>query len=641
MTQEKDTSRSTIQIEWWPTAAFLGGLVLLYIGERAIGDPARVRVGVDAAAGLAMAAGLAGRVRSATGARDPHHRRAEGWILLAMALVLGGIGLYFLFSLGREWLRSSLGKSFDRTDGVAAVLWPALVLLGALPLLAMQRALSAMTDGHGRAEHIEIRRVSYSAHSGATVGLVLIFCFAINYVASELNKKVDLARFRSTRPSPATIKIVQNLNRPMRAVIFLPSANEVREQIEPYFKDLSQKSARFTYEVVDHALSPQKARDLAATGNGLIVLGVPDEKNAAQMSQREILHVGTTLETAATALQTFDGDVQKRLLLLTRPGRIAYFTVGHGERGFDRFTLDLTKEDLRAPMSILQQILQGQGYEVRTLGVGQGLANKVPGDAGIVFIAGPTERFLAEEVNALRSYLEGGGHIFLMLDPMAEGPAADLQPLLKAVGVKFHAAVLCNDENYWPRTHQKSDFANIAAISFSSHASMSTLSRASGRVALVLPRSGWFERDGTAPPGVQLDFTIRSMPRTWEDANHNFTFDKEEKQQVFDLAVAAHRTVGDAKDKKEMRLAALGSIDAMSDLVLGHRPNLVLALDTIKWLMGDEAIAAEVAQEQDLPIVHTRAEDKAWFYLTVFLMPTLILIGGLLYIRRVRRRRAS
>lgn len=641
MTTQDNEHRQLIEVKWWPTAAFVAGLGLLYIGERAIGEPAKYRIAADALAGAAILASFFGRFGALGKNTDEKARRVERWLLGAMGVALAGLGLYFLFALGREGLRNSLGKGFDRVDGVVAVLWPALIVAGALPLLLMQRALQSMTDGAGRAEHIEQKRVAYSAQSGLTVALVVVFCFSVNFIAGELNKKYDMARFRSTRPSPATQKIVQTLGKPVKATLFLPATNEVREQIEPYFSDLAQQSKQFTYEVLDHALSPKRAAELAATGNGLVVLYTNDEKG--NPASRETVQIGTTLESASAALARFDGDLQKRLLLITRPGRIAYFTTGHGERGFDRLNMDLTREDLRAPISGLQQVLQGQGYEVKTLGVGQGLANKVPGDAGIVFIPGPTEHFLPEEVSALNSYLLGGGHIFLMMDTASETAAADLAPLLKSAGLKFHPDLLCNTENFWPRTHQKSDFANIAATSFSSHASMTTLSRASGRVALILPRSGWFERDGAAPTGMQQDFTIRSMPQTFLDANRNFTFEPTagEKERTYELAAVAQKTIGDAKDKKELRLVALGSIDAVTDLVLAHRPNLVMALDSIKWLMGDEAIAADVAQEQDMPIVHTKSEDKGWFYLTVFAAPTLILVGGLLYTRRGRRRRAS
>lgn len=623
----------------WPTWTLLFSLVLFYIGERAIGEPPKWRWALDGAGALVFLLGYLGRILRMGAAKEPNHRTAEKWLVHAGTVVLLGLGLYFVFAVFRDPLRESLGKGFERADGVVAVLWPMLVVLGGMALVSMQRSLLSMTNDKGEAEHVELQRVRYSVQSGATVALVLIFCFAVNYIASEHNGKYDMARFRSTRPSPATRKVVENLNKQMKATLFFGSPNEVREQVEPYFADLARVSPRFTYEVADHALEPQKARELSATGNGMVVLYQVDDKG--KPGQKETLHVETTLERAGSALGTLDGDVQKRLLLLTRPGRIAYFTVGHGERGFERNNVsDMQKDDLRAAVGDLRSLLQSQAYDVRTLGVGQGLATRVPGDAGIVFVAGASEKFLPEEVEALLKYLNDGGHVYLLLDPAAEATAQSLEPLLKATGLKYHPQLLCNDEVYAVRTHKPADHANVASISFSSHASVSTLSRASGRAAVILPRTGWLERESPPPAGMVIDFTVRSMPKTYADLNGNFAYDKEEKQQVYDVAAAVSKQVGEVKDKKELRLAVLGSVDAVADLVLANRANLFLALDTVKWLMGDDAIAAETAQETDLPIVHTKNEDKVWFYSTIFAAPVLLLFGGLTYARRARRRRA-
>lgn len=633
-------SDKDIRIALWPTVALFVGLGLCYIGERAVSQE-KVRYLVDGVAGLTLLGGLIGRGLMWKGATDDNHRRAESWLLIAYGVVLLGLLEYLGVSEGKNALRESLGKGYERVEAMSAMLWPALLLGGVLTTLFMQLSLQSMTDGFGTAEHVELRRVRYSAAGGLTVALVVIFVFSINYVAAERNTKWDLARFRSTRPSEATRKIVENLGRTVRATIFLPSANEVREQIAPYFEDLKSRSPRFEVEIIDHALEPQKAKELSATGNGLVVLGLVDEKDKTKVSQRELVHVGTTLENAGSALQTFDGDVQKRLLVLTRPGRVAYFTVGHGERNFDRFSgLDQNKEDLRAPVGGLQQLLQGQGYEVKTLGIGQGLAKSVPKDAGIVFLTGPTEHFLAEEVTAIKDYLQGGGHVFLMLDPTSETAATDLAPLLDVAGIKYHPQLLANKEVHWVRTHQPSDVVNLGVLSFSSHASINTLSRASGRAAVVMPKTGWLERGAAAPAGIALDFTMRTPPGTWVETNNNFTKDKDEKEQVFEVAAAASRTV-DAKEKKELRMTVLGSVDAASDLVLGNRANLVFVLDSVKWLMGDEAITGEMPTETDQPIVHTKGEDKTWFYLTVFVVPAMILAVGYFFTRQTRRRRSS
>ena len=125
------------------------------------------------------------------------------------------------------------------------------------------------------------------------------------------------------------------------------------------------------------------------------------------------------------------------------------------------------------------------------------------------------------------------------------------------------------------------------------------------------------------------------------DQATNFTYEPGEKRQIYDVGMAATKPLADSKDKREMRLAVFGSVDAVSDMVLRNQANLVMVMDTVKWLMGDESIVADVIQESDAPIVHTNAQDKLWFYSTIFAGPLLLLVGGYLSTRRGQRRRAS
>lgn len=637
-----------VQLVAWPTILFFAGLFLIFFSERVLTSDTAQRA-VDLlgfAAMFGMLLTLFGR-RSA--AQDADERQSYTWMAIDACLVLSGAALYLLFAAKApavtEKLSGLFGKKYESAKDLVTVLWPTLVLLGGLPMAFIQRSLATMTDGAGQAEKVEIVRVRHSGESALTIVLVVLFCASINYVASDRNKKWDLARFRTTRPSEATKKIVGNLSKPLKATLFFANPNEVRELVLPFFEDLQSGGGRLTVEVVDHALEPTKARELGASGNGIVVLGVLDEKNPNQApTQRETLNVGTTLEGAQTALSTLDGDVQKKLLQLSRPGRVAYFTTGHGERGFDTGGFfDMQKDDLRAPVGFLRTLLQNQGYEVKTLGIGQGLSNKVPADAGLVIIAGPNEKILPEEVSALVAYLNDGGHVYALLDPLAAQSNADLAPLLKLAGIKYNSTLLANDEAFAVRTQKASDKANIVSTSFSSHVSVTTLSRASGRAGVILPKSGYFERDGAPPAGIQLDFTLRSMPKTYADKNQNFTRDGDEPAQTFDLAAVASKTIGDGaaaagKNKRELRLAIVGSTDAVADLALQNRANAVLALDTIKWLMQEEALVGETAQETDAPIFHTKDQDKIWFYGTIIAAPALILALGLWVVRRGQRK---
>lgn len=645
----RKTKGRGVQLVLWPTSLFFAGLFALFVAERMVTKEGLQR-GLDGFALLLLVGSLVGFASRRSVAQDPADRRAQGRLFLFSFISTLGVCLYLLFAAKTssitQGLHDSLGKSFDKVSSLVAVAWPALLLLGAIPVAFIQQALFSMTDGEGRAEAIEPHRVRYSTQSGVSLALVIVFVGAVNYVATERNIKLDYARFRSSRPSEATRKVIQNLSKPIRATLFFPTGNEVREQIQPYFEDLAAQSDRFKFEVLDQVLEPAKARELAATGNGLVVISVIDDKGAS--TQRETINLGVTPELAQGAINTLDSQMQKKLLTLSRTGRVAYFTSGHGERAFDSGALDLQKDDLRAPVGFLRTLILNLGHEVRQLNIGNGLATKVPGDAAMVLVAGATEHFLPEEAAALKQYLQDGGHVFLMFDPTSELVASDLADVLKSVGVKYHPQILCNDEIYAVRTHKEADKANIVSSSFSSHVSVTTLSQNSGRAGVILPKSGWFEREPSAPPGIQIDFPLRTMPKTYADANGNFTFDSGEKQQIFEVSAVAQKSMGDGskddkgpKSKREMRLAMVGAVDAVSDLGLYNRANVALAQDTVKWLMNDEAFVGETVQETDLPIMHTKDQDKLWFYSTIIAAPLGVLLIGFLYLRWVRRRRAA
>ncbi len=68
--------------------------------------------------------------------------------------------------------------------------------------------------------------------------------------------------------------------------------------------------------------------------------------------------------------------------------------------------------------------------------------------------------------------------------------------------------------------------------------------------------------------------------------------------------------------------------------------NAALFADGVRWLGGDEEFGGEIASEVDVPIVHTRAQNVAWFYSTILGAPLLILAAGIATVTRRRSGRA-
>jgi hypothetical protein len=181
------------------------------------------------------------------------------------------------------------------------------------------------------------------------------------------------------------------------------------------------------------------------------------------------------------------------------------------------------------------------------------------------------------------------------------------------------------------------------------------LSRNSPRAAIVVFGSGSLDK----APGAtgKVDFTVRSPGSTFNDLNRNYKLDKDaEKSTIYNLAAAVTRPVAgapepakdekpkdvkdkDKKDKKpevpEMRAFVTADVDAFSDLVLTNViGNQVLFVDAMRWLVGEESFSGQVNNEEDVRIEHTKQQDLAWFYSTIFGVPALVLGVGLFFRRR-------
>jgi len=94
--------------------------------------------------------------------------------------------------------------------------------------------------------------------SGFGLAAALVFAFALTYVASERDKKVDLAYFRTTRPGEVTRRIVSHLDQPIELAVFFPAGNEVREEVDNYVQDLSKESGELKIVHYDFDIDPLK-----------------------------------------------------------------------------------------------------------------------------------------------------------------------------------------------------------------------------------------------------------------------------------------------------------------------------------------------------------------------------------------------
>jgi hypothetical protein len=710
----------------WVVPLYVGGLLVIYLGERVFST-------FESGRWLVTGAGIAA-VLAATAARFVPTWQAGGERgriekLLGILSVIGVLALC-VYAASTEWGLGVLGlqsATDDKRDTVRSLLtvgWVFLVLTGVLPMLFAEASLYPMRN----AARLESRRVRAAAAAGLTLAFALVYGALFVYSATGSELKADFSYFKTSEPSESTKKLIAGLNQPIKVVGFFPEVSPVRREVEGYLKKLAEGQSNLQVEIVDRYLSPKIAKDMKIVQDGVIVI----QKGEA----KRMVTVGTEMKDAAKNLKTLDRDFQERVYKLLRERRTLYLSVGHGEINDDESKSNPdNKQESGRSASILRTLLGKQNYTIKNLGLSQGLATDVPDDADIVMILGPTSPFAPEELTALERYAKRGGKLMLALDPdsvsldeveadeagsphgetashdgkpapsasaapdkktakdapaaqdaktekdgkkpadartaaadkpaskpVATGTIGTLEQLAAIVGVEFHPAVLANDKQFARRRYNDSDRTLLVTNRFSSHASVSTLSRNSSRAAVLVAGAGAVSKaqGGTA----KVDIALRAMNGTFDDENRNYAFDDgKEKRDSYGLVAAVSQPVGGAatplappkkddkaadKDKKdipvvappsEMRAFVIADADAITDLLMSNfMSNQLLIVDALRWLGGEESFAGEVNSEEDVRIEHTQQKDAVWFYATIFGAPAIVLGLGLALSQRGKKR---
>jgi hypothetical protein len=650
----------------WIFPLFLAGLVLIYVGER-------VLVSLGTGRWVVSLLGLALLLSATTLRYSPRFRvggeRKHIEQLLGALSVLGVLGVLVHFGIS-DWGAERLGlgsleeETRDRLESVLTVAWIVLIGVSVVPMAFAETASYPMRF----AERPESRRVRAAAAAGLKLVLAAAYTVLFVFAARGLKMKADYSYFKTSEPSDSTRKIVLSLDDPLTVRGFFPEVNEVRSEVERYLSKLAPGSPNLKLEILDRLLVPKLAQDLRVTQDGMLVLSYGKASESLRLG-------GELNDETRKKLKTLDRDLQEVLLKLVRSRRTAYFTVGHEE--LNDAGRGGKKEE---GTELLQLLLKKQNYTIKDLGLGQGLGREVPDDADVVFVIGPARPFSPEEVSSLRRYADRGGKLFMALDPDSlpvadmplpgealpgeappagkdkparKEPAAEgLQALAGAVGLTLDPTVLANDKYYTVLRHNDSDHARLATNQYSSHASVSTLSRNSSRLGVVLIGAGSLDK---APNTANtVDFAVRSMSGTFADLNHNYRLDAPaEKQLTYNLAAAVSRPLGGKKPppkkpgepaldtrKDEMRAFVVTDSGALTDIALANVfGNQVLVVDAVRWLGGEESFAGQTNAEEDLKIEHTKQKDLLWYYGTIFGAPAAVLGLGLYYSRRTRRPR--
>jgi ABC-type uncharacterized transport system involved in gliding motility auxiliary subunit len=457
------------------------------------------------------------------------------------------------------------------------------------------------------------RQARFGTLAAASVLVVLGILIAINYLSTRHNKRWDLTAAHQFSLSDQTKKVLQDLKEPVRIRVFARSDEfqRFRDRLDQY----TYQSKQVSTEYIDPEKRPGLAQQVGVTALGTVVIEYKGRNEKVNSEGEQ--------ELTNALIKVIQGRQPK-----------VYFTQGHGEKdttsaergGYNAITAGLTSGNFVVDKVVLAQ--QGS----------------VPADADVLIIAGPKTDFLGPEIDAVKAFLARGGKVLVLLDPVlkADQPQpAGLQDLLKDWGIEAGNDIVL-DVSGMGRLIGTDESVPVAAPPYPPHPITEKFNLLT---AYPLARSMSPIEGGVN--GRTAQKIVETSKSSWAETNlksltggQPAKLDEGDKPGPVALASAVSapaptpapkdaRKDGDNAKPAETRLVAFGDSDFASNGALGVSGNRDLFLNTVNWLAQQEnLISIRPRDPEDRRITLTADQERRIFYLTVLIVPGLILLAG-------------
>lgn len=499
--------------------------------------------------------------------------RSRAWLVAGLGLVLlvGSAVTYFLDEarLVETQIGAGLGGLF---------------VLGAV-LLRPDTVYRAVTG----------RQVKYGSHavvmSLAFIGILGV----INFLSYKNNYEFDLTETGKFTLSEQTIRVLQNLDRPVQIIGFFQAGDSRLGRVQEYLERYSQYSAYLSYEFHDPKIEPGLARRFGVGGYGLVYLSGNNQYQSAGIDEQSLT---------------------SGLIRVTRAKeRKLYFVTGHGEHNLD--------DDSAGGYSTLKQALERENYILGRLNLANGQA--IPPDATALVIAGPGRELSPAEATAISGWVNAGGKLMLMVDPLQPPP---LEQLLQTYGLRLGNDFVIEDYNHslvvlGPDGLTSQVLAPMV-VKYPYHEITHNLNG----YRTFFP----FVRSITLAPEVKgaksVSAILATSPASWAEtdfstAEHRYTEGVDTPGPVY-IGAAAEDTATGA------RLVVFGNAGFVANQNLSpHVANLDLFMNAVNWLTEeDELISIRPKQPGDHRLYLTAFQMNLTLFTTVIAIPLVVFLTG-------------
>ena len=426
--------------------------------------------------------------------------------------------------------------------------------------------------------------------------IVIAILVLINFFANRYNKSYDSTANKQFTLSDQTVKIAKNLQQPLTITYWdQPTKFKPAQDLLDRYQNLSTK-VNVQYMDADK----KRAQAIAA---GVKTLGTIFVDYGAKHQEAKSL---TEEEVTGAIIRAMKGGE-----------RMACFVLGSGEHSIENAE--------RSGYSRAKDLLEKNNYKTQTLKMLEKV--EIPKECTIVTVAGPQRDYIQPEVDALKAYVEGGGHAFFMLDPplkFAQRETDDnaaLTAVLAGWGVTVEKDLVL-DPNPVGQIFGLGPEVPLVT-SYDSHAIVNTMKETPTGFPIVRSLE---VKSGDHTSAEKLFSSGDSSFATVNLASNEIKPSANDKKGP--LVLGAAGTYNGGADTKG-RFVVIGSSGWCANDFLPFNGNRDLFLNIYNWLSSDEdLISIRPKEPEDRRLNMNARQVTMVFYTAVVMIPLLIILAG-------------
>lgn len=451
------------------------------------------------------------------------------------------------------------------------------------------------------------RTFKYGSNAFVSVIVVLGIVVLVNYLFNTYRYRYDATPGKIHSLSDQTITVLKDLEKEVQVTAFFKK--DEGQRFQDMLKEYRYHSKKLSYEFIDPDTNPAMAKryGIRAYGTSVLESGEREEKIESQEEK----------------------DLTNALIKVTRDrNKVIYFTQGHGEA-------DTDEEVAREGYSQIRDRLKDVNYDVKKIVLAQ--EGEIPEDCAALVVAGPKTAFFPNEVGLISMYLDRGGSAMFLLDPTIK---SGLEDMLRAWSIEVGDDFVV-DFGVMAQLFGVRDRAMPVTTSYGDHPI--TEKHKSLMTFYPLVRSvSLAEQMGEGMTGAEL---VKTTPQSWAEtdlsalttASAKISQGPEDRAGPISLAAAVTSEsripeAGEASEeegKRKSRIVAFGDSDFANNQFFAQQGNGDLLLNAISWLLEEEElISIRPKGPRFSPISLTARDGKVIFWLSVILLPAVVLVAG-------------